>query len=357
MKKSLLFCTILFAAVLSSCKKENEDLYTLNVAPTVDVVSGADLAFKAVGGEGDIEVAPVEGTLEASSPQTWCHLTVDGNRIHVTVDEYAGIESRFAKVEMKAGEATGVTIVHQYGVIVRSFHPEDVTVNNKAQEIAVPYDANETLIQARSDADWLTFVPEADKLVIKVSENTSKEYREADIAWNIGQFQGKFTLVQFDIVEAGLLGSWKFVGMSGTKFNTPREMAATFSEKDGVFSLHLLYVATSTIDVTFENVVLDKSRLMLPLGGMIGKSGTNFVFPVIGPASGRLTYANCVTEGYFPMNFAKGEDGKWHASGDLSGFGEDATFRFEMWKTEEHDGQSASGLALRHITMDKLDDE
>lgn len=256
---------------------------------------------------------------------------------------------------MKAGEATGVTIVHQYGVIVRSFHPEDVTVNNKAQETTVPYDANETLIQARSDADWLTFVPEADKLVIKVSENTSKEYREADIAWNIGQIQGKFTLVQFDIVEAGLLGSWKFAGMSGSKFNTPYEMAATLSEKDGVISLHLLY--KTTMDLTFENVKLEKTQLMLPLGGMIGKSGSNFVFPVIGSASGRTTYANCVTEGFFPMSFAKGEDGKWHAAGDLSGFGEDAAFRFEMWKTEEHDGQSTSGLILRNITMDKLDDE
>lgn len=351
MKKSLIFCSLVIAAALSACNSK-ENLYILNVPPTVDVVSGADIAFKAIGGEGIIEVAPTEGQLQATTAQSWCHLTVEGNKIHVSVDENASIESRYAKVEMKAGEATGVTTVQQFGVIVREFNPKDVTVNNLAQDVTFPYDANETLIQATSDADWFTIIAEPEVLRIRVKENTSKEYRDAVISWNIGEVKGQFTLVQFDIADAGLLGSWKFVGMGGANFKTPYEMTATLSENNGIYSLRLVY--QTSMDLTFDNVVLDKSRLMLPLGGMIGKRSNYFVYPVIAAGTGGVTYDSAVTEGYFPMELTKGEDNKWHADGDLSGF-DGGNFRFEMWRSEDHSGMSASRLVLKDITMDKLD--
>ena len=351
MKKSLIFCSLVIAAALSACNSK-ENLYILNVPPTVDVVSGADIAFKAIGGEGTIEVAPTEGQLQATTSQSWCHLTVEGNKIHVSVDENVSIESRYAKVEMKAGEATGVTTVQQFGVIVREFNPKDVTVNNLAQDVTFPYDANETLIQATSDADWFTIIAEPEVLRIRVKENTSKEYRDAVISWNIGEVKGQFTLVQFDIADAGLLGSWKFVGMGGANFKTPYEMTATLSENNGIYSLRLVY--QTSMDLTFDNVVLDKSRLMLPLGGMIGKRSNYFVYPVIAAGTGGVTYDSAVTEGYFPMELTKGEDNKWHADGDLSGF-DGGNFRFEMWRSEDHSGMSASRLVLKDITMDKLD--
>ena len=351
MKKSLIFCSLVIAAALSACNSK-ENLYILNVPPTVDVVSGADIAFKAIGGEGIIEVAPTEGQLQATTAQSWCHLTVEGNKIHVSVDENVSIESRYAKVEMKAGEATGVTTVQQFGVIVREFNPKDVTVNNLAQDVTFPYDANETLIQATSDADWFTIIAEPEVLRIRVKENTSKEYRDAVISWNIGEVKGQFTLVQFDIADAGLLGSWKFVGMGGANFKTPYEMTATLSENNGIYSLRLVY--QTSMDLTFDNVVLDKSRLMLPLGGMIGKRSNYFVYPVIAAGTGGVTYDSAVTEGYFPMELTKGEDNKWHADGDLSGF-DGGNFRFEMWRSEDHSGMSASRLVLKDITMDKLD--
>ena len=61
------------------------------VPPTVDVTTGADIAFKAIGGQGTIEVAPVEGSLQAVTAQSdWCHLSVSGNQIHVEVDRTTG---------------------------------------------------------------------------------------------------------------------------------------------------------------------------------------------------------------------------------------------------------------------------
>ena len=346
---SLILCSAWASCILLSCG-EDKSLYTLNVPPTVDVISGADIAFKAIGGEGDIEVAPVDGQLTASTGVSWCHLSVQGNKIHVSVDENDSIESRYAKVEMKAGEASGVTIVHQFGVIVREFNPQDVTINNLAQDVTFFYDANDTKIHASSDADWFSILEESDTLRIRVKENANKEYREAVVAWNLGEVTGTFTLVQFDIADAGLLGSWTFTGMGGSNFRTPYNMSATLSENNGAYSLRLIY--QTSMDLTFDNVILDKTRLMLPLGDFIGMRNAYYVYPLIASGTGAITYDAAISEGYFPMELVKNEDGVWQADGDLSGFN-GANFRFEMWRTDEHTGSSVSRLVLRDIQMVK----
>ena len=339
------------AALLTACQDKNQG-YILNVPKTVDVVSGADIAFKAIGGEGDIEVAPVEGTLTATTAQSWCHLTVNGTRIHVKTDPYTGLESRYAKVEMKAGDATGVTIVHQYGIIVRTFSPADVTVKNPAQDVTFYYDANETMIEASADADWLTAIAEKDSLRIRISENVSKEYREASVRWNIGEMKGTFSVVQFDMAEAGLLGKWNMHGMGGSGFRTPYDLEGTLAETDdGSYTFRLVL---QTMDVTFRNVRLDRNRLLLPLGDCIGKRNDYFVFPLFGNGTTTVMYENATTTGALPMVLAKQEDGHWHADADVSGF--EGNFRFEMWRTEDHEGNSATRLMLRDIYMDKLED-
>ena len=50
-----------FLAVWSCHDTTDQDLYKLNVKDEVTVVSGADIAFKAIGGEGYIEVDGLKG--------------------------------------------------------------------------------------------------------------------------------------------------------------------------------------------------------------------------------------------------------------------------------------------------------
>lgn len=346
----ILSCAVLMAAF--SCEPENtypvvEDYNLISVA------SGADLAFKAIGGEGVITISPIDQQLSATSMQDWCHITsVEGNRINVRVDEYGGLESRYAKIIMKAGDAEAVTVVQQYGIIVRTFEPKDITIKNNAQDVAIYYEANESLVGAVCDADWATIIVEPDTLRIRVAENTSKEYRETQVNWNFGEMKGTFSLVQFDIAEAGLLGEWIFSGMGGTNFKTPYDLEATLTESESGNDYNLRLVYQTTMDITFEHVILDKTMLKLPLGGYIGKRSTYFVFPVVAPGSGAVTYDKATTEGYLPLVLAKDEEGKWTATADMSAFG-DGVFRFEMWTSETHEGTSRSRMALKEIHMDK----
>lgn len=362
MKKSLIFCTLVIVAALSACKNK-ENLYILNVPPTVDVVSGADIAFKAIGGEGTIEVAPTEGQLQATTSQSWCHLTVEGNKIHVSVDENVSIESRYAKVEMKAGEATGVTTVHQFGIIVKSFSPDDIAFRNAADEADILYDANETALQASTDADWVTLdYSSLNHLVVKVAENASKEYREAEVHWNIGEVKGTFYVSQFDLADAGLLGDWTFYAVNastGRAFSYYPLDAVLSEASNGTYTLAITKQSGNVdVDYNITGLVLQKNRLMLPLGERIGTHKPNQntqyqVFPLFAVGTTSVLYENAVTSGYFPFDIEKdSETGVWKATGDASSF-EDMVFRFEFWSDKSHQGASNSRTALKDIYMIK----
>ena len=342
-----------------SCGKTDEDLYKLNVKPEVTVISGADIAFKAIGGNGYIEVEGLEGALEATTQSSsWCHLTVEGNKIKVVVDEYTGLESRYALVNMKSGEAEGKTIVHQFGIIVKSFSPHDIAFKNAAGQVELPYDANESVVQATTDADWVVLDnSDPTRLTIKVAENPSKEYREAEIHWYIGEMKGSFFVSQFDLADAGLLGEWDWHGkQTGNNRDFPMD-AVLIEEEDGTYTLDIDYATSSvTIDLSITGVTLAKNNLLIPLGAYVGtyatRSANYKAFTMVEEGNARTTFAHAITEGVFRLSLAKQENGSWRATAIEEDYPE-KNFRFEMWTSESHTGTSSSGLILKEIYMDK----
>lgn len=364
MKTSLLvkftFGILSASMILHACGKE--DLYTQVVPEMIKVVSGADIAFKAKGGEGDIVVNAVEGgTLEVSTEQSsWCHLSVDGNTIHVSTDVHNGLESRYAKIKMKSGNASGVTVVHQYGIIVKEFNPVDTGFKNGENEVAFYYDANESLIEARTDADWITIIVEPDYLRLKVSENTEGTYREGKIEWNIGQMTGSFFLSQFDLADAGLLGEWSWTSQYATG-STQWPMDAKIEATDDGGYLLSMERTTSALEFKFQHAVeVSRNRLMIPLGQSSGtyvtKKASYIVFPIFASGTAAVGYNDktVVNEGYLPLIISKKDDGSWIMETDTSDPNvQQLVFRFELWENEQHDGNSSSRISLKNIQMVK----
>lgn len=358
-----LFALVAAMAALDSCHEDNG--FELNVPPTIDVTSGANIAFKAIGGTGTIEVAPSEGQLQATTAQSdWCHLTVSGNQIAVSVDEYDGLESRYAIVDMKAGNATGQTIVQQFGVIVKAFEWKDFTVKNEKQTVEFAYDANGSTVHATSTADWLTFESTPEKLLIHIAQNPTTDYREAPVHWTIGEVQGDITVGQFDLTAAGLLGSWTWHGAQAPN-NRDFPLKATLEETgDGVYSLALTASSTSyALELNIQDIVLAKNNLMIPLGQYVGtytltRTGVVYdTFTLLAPGTARIKYTDAVSEGLVTLSLVKDESGQWKAVCDMSAY-PDTQFRFEMWnhtdeEEDRHDGNSAFGLSLSNIYMVK----
>ena len=358
MKTRYLFFVLALAAVFSCREKVNPITETYDL---IQVTAGADLAFKAIGGEGSITIAPIDETLSAESLQPWCHiLSVDGNKITVRVDEYGGLESRYAKILMHAGDADAVTVVHQYGIIVRAFEAHDVTIKNPAQDVAFYYEANESLVKADIDVDWATVIVEPDSLRIRVSKNADKDYREAHVNWSFGEMNGNFTIVQFDLADAGLLGDWTFSAVNaanGRAFSYYPLDAVLSEAGEGQYVLTVNKVSGNvTVDYTINGVLFDSKCLMIPLGNWVGthapnKNTTYQVFPLVANGTGSVTYENAVHEGYYPLLLDK-EEGVWTAKVNGAPYG-DKVFRFEFWSTKEHTGSSQSRTAIKDIVMTK----
>ena len=347
---------LLLVSLFASCRRDN-DLYTNVVPELVQVVSGADIAFKARGGEGDITVKESGEPLVVTTDQEdWCHTTVSGNTIHVVVDEHVGLESRYAVLNLASGNKSGKTIVHQYGIIVKSFKPNNLAFKNNADEIAIPYDANETVINASTDADWITITNDPEALKIKVEENTEKTYREGLVSWSIGKMTGSFYVTQFDLKDAGLLGSWKWHGKQ-TGNNRDFPMNATLEENEnGGYKLTLIYTSSSVnINIAIDPVILDKNRLMIPLGQSVGtyatRSATYQAFTMMAAGNARLAFADAVTTGALPLVLEE-SSGKWMATSDVSEY-PNMFFRFEMWPNVNHESISASGLILKDVYLEK----
>lgn len=354
---------LLALAALTACEENNA--FELNVPPTVDVTVGADIAFKAIGGKGTIEVAPVEGQLEAKTDQSdWCHLSVSGTTINVEVDEYNGLESRYAVVNMTAGKASGKTIVHQYGVIVKSFSWEDVTVNNDSQVLVFPYDANGTTVRVSSDEDWVSFETTPEKLTLRVDRNPGSDYREATVHWSLGTMAGDIAVGQFDPAEAGLMGTWAWHGTQATN-NRDFPMSATLADDgDGTYSLTLAYSTSSILlDMCVKGLTLKKNQLMLPLGQYAGtytmkRTGVVYdAYTLVAEGILRMQYEDGITTGAVPFILSKDESGNWKAVSDMTAY-PDMNFRFEMWnqpgeEEDPHMGTSASGLVLNNMYMVK----
>lgn len=350
--KKIIVITLLLASVLTvfSCREKS---YDVAVPQLITVSSGADIAFKAIGGEGDIEVNATSGQLQVTTDQAdWCHLTLNGNKIHVVTDANDGLESRYAVLNMQAGEATGKTIVHQYGIILREFEGAvDQLVKNKATDIVLPYDANETVIVANSDADWLTLDCKPEQLVIHVGENETKEYREAKVTWAFGQMTDSFVITQFDAKDAGLLGSWSWASTNASNNRSFPMTAALSQDEDGTVKMNLVY---STYGNWTFDVKVGKA-IQIPLGAYLGEyktsSITRYVYALAAAGTAGTTYANAVHEGSFNLMLSKdATSGKWTATAenpDLDG----KNFRLEMWNTETPEGNSASRIALKNIQM------
>lgn len=344
---------IFFALCAMSCVRDN--LYEQLVNPPIKVVEGADLAFYAAGGEGYIKIEDTKETLTAKTESPWCHITVgENNKIDVKVDQNAGLESRYAVVLLSAGESNGKTIIHQYGVIVKDFDTSNRSFNNAARDFSIPYNAHESLMEINCEDDWVSTTVSTKEILVHLDENADKTYRESEISWNVGAMKGSFTISQFDIAEAGLLGAWKWTSTQSNNRAFPMTGELKKQESDGsdtsYYTLTMSH-ATYALSLEIKNITMYKNMLMIPLGQPSGKytlQGKDLVvFPIIASGTVALTYDAAITSGALPFVLEKGDDGIWKATADNSSYMPTTYFRLEAWADENHEGTSTSRFSLK----------
>lgn len=223
MKKILIFFAALSIAILNGCESNEGNYETLK---TIKVVS-SDLVFQRAGGTGSV-VVDAEGPVVVTSSRPWCTTSVSGNTINVNVDEYDGLDNRYADIVITCGDYSTRVTAHQYGCYFLlpeaedSYHLEDVN-----GQVAIPLSHNNYEPAGVADVDWLSTVYENGNVIVKAADNKTGQVRNGNIT--IGDKKIHIIQWSFDTVFAG---EYDWSGTTTAAGTTKKSMPVTISDYD-----------------------------------------------------------------------------------------------------------------------------
>jgi len=226
-----LFSTLALLAAVS-CRKSVEQ--SLEWRTELQVVS-SDLVFTPVGGSGTA-VLNLTGASVASNA-SWCQASVSGDKISVTVGEWGGLESRYAKLTAsRNGESVDISVI-QYGVNMGGVAVEpEVFVYAEGETLSYPCAVN-AVVRVSSSADWVAPSLEGDELKLAVTANPDKATRTATVTVTVGDIVKEISVIQLPVFEN--TPDW-VVSYSGIKVSGGREYSTltnTVSADHGKFLL------------------------------------------------------------------------------------------------------------------------
>ena len=248
----------LLAAV--SCHKESGQ--AVEWKTELQVVS-SDLIFTPLGGSGTA-VLNLSGA-SVTSNAAWCQASVSGDKVAVTVDQWGGLESRYAKLTASLnGESLDIAVI-QYGVNLGGVAIEpEVLVYAGSRTLSYPCAANGK-VTVSSSAGWVTPSLEGEELKLAVAANPDKATRIATVTVSVGDIAQEVTVIQLPLYEntpdwvvtyTGIkkYGNKDYATLTNTvsadhglyflAYTTPSEFASTgLSEADYVRELSLVYRA------------------------------------------------------------------------------------------------------------------
>lgn len=219
MKHTLLY---MLAAVLllgvQSCKDDDPE-------PMVSItILKSDVLFKAAGGTGTVEFA-CEATPTAVSDKDWCHPSVSGKTVTVTVDPNIEYDARMATVTLSTGAVKQDVYVQQDGiVIIFPFKNRDYTVAAEGQTLEFTGTTTDEATFT-TDADWLTVTPTEQGFTVNVAQNTLLSDRVGHVTVSAPTHDNKAVLTftqdadltakTFGVAAAG--GTYEFFGVTPKK--------------------------------------------------------------------------------------------------------------------------------------------
>lgn len=365
MRYNSLYTILLLPLAIAACRRDEIPQTDVNLKATSIVISNGQLTFQPEGGTETLSVS-AEQTFTVESQQAWCHASIDSDGVTITVDPYEGIESRFSRVDIKAGEQSQYVTVHQFGVIIQSFSVNDISLLNKENPYTkvFTYKANTSLV-ATSKVDWIQTTVDTDEetFQLTIDPNPEQIFREGIVEVAVGYDKKQIKVTQFDPEVTSKLTDYSLTCKDG---NTDVVFDVTL-EQSSDYAFRLKMANTKyAMDLVFEDVTLVGDRMEIPLGQNIGtghKSGSRnyYVFPILTDsevATKATSFANAVTDGFYGFKFSKTEadettdvvGDKWIAVPENPGR-EAYFFHLEMWSAATHAGNSTQRLILKDMVL------
>lgn len=227
-KNTLIIASAIIAAAfaLCSCKDDDNSEFINSLYGSSIQVTDASLYFEAVGGKGSVDFES-SSAVTATTESPWCHLTVSGNRVDITVDETVAIESRNARIVLKNAQDSVIVAAIQQGLSVDIQLPKILTVNDQDTLLSFLAKSNVS-IHVSSNADWLNPDVSGDSLRISVASNPSGKPRRGWVYCTCGKQKDSVMILQFSPSKF-FPGDYTLTGrkLLGSNIDEPIELSAS----------------------------------------------------------------------------------------------------------------------------------
>ena len=184
MKKYFYILLSLVALAGFTACSDDELVGTHNLDNSVSIIK-QDVCFDAEGGQGTITFeAP--GTATVKSSADWCHTSVSGTTVNVSVDANTEYEGRNAVVTITCGNDSREVSVVQNGIIIL-FKYESCTLDSiaaKGGNITIKRQISTDPVTCTSNVEWAKVTETEQGYVITVDENKATSSRKGKITFS-----------------------------------------------------------------------------------------------------------------------------------------------------------------------------
>ena len=191
MKRYIAFLTIVLAVAASCAKQPTGEKYL--PAPALQTSTGT-VSFEAEGGSTFVSVSTLQ-TVVAKANKDWVTVSVSGKQVNVSVDANESIETRYALIDITAGDQTRSVQLIQFGVNSKFIWEDEYEFPFEGGSLSLLYQTNAT-VRLSVDGDWISASTADGVLDITVAQNPLKTAREGSIVWKAGSDERTITIKQ-----------------------------------------------------------------------------------------------------------------------------------------------------------------
>lgn len=197
MKKIFLYVAILSCICLSTACSDDELVGSYNNTSQVEIVS-SNVLFEARASEGQITFnAP--GAVTVSSERDWCHATLSGQNVNISVDTNDGLQGRSSLVTIKCGTDSANVVVQQKGVYF-VFNDGNNSISADTDEATVREYAFSTNLdmEVTTECEWIKPSISDGVLTVNYDANNTGNVRRGIVTIKSGAFTTDIKVSQFD---------------------------------------------------------------------------------------------------------------------------------------------------------------
>ena len=160
-------------------------------------VKPTSASFGAEGGSKTFTVSASSTWRISSNPESWIHLSKDGNSLKLRVDENAGTSSRSGSFELVAGEKkVRVSVTQPGGDISLSVSSDNISFNASGGTKAVTVTTNGSWQISTNTVSWGNLTRNGNQLSIRAEKNNSSSQRSGSIVIKAGNEKKRITVSQ-----------------------------------------------------------------------------------------------------------------------------------------------------------------